>query len=63
MDNNQIHYHDGSSNNSLAFTCIAIILWAFSQLSLNQWASIATILAALCSVGYTLFKWYKEAKK
>lgn len=63
MDNNNLHGYDASIGNSMALSGIAIVLWTFSHLTLNHLASIATIIAALCSAGYTLYKWYKEAKK
>jgi len=44
-------------NGSILGGCITIVLFIVSQLTLHDFAAIATIIAACVTTCYTLYKW------
>jgi len=55
-----MHHYDPLS---ITGSCLTIFFAFIGNLSINEWGGITAVATGLVTIGYTIFKWSREARK
>lgn len=52
----------GNGHGSVFMTLVTVLLYFHARFTITDWAGVATILAALSTVGLNIYKFFKDRK-